>query len=105
MDADRVLQSLGNYGRFQILVFLCLCFIYMRGAWPVLGSIFLGGVPDYSCKKLADVNKTVTYGACDVTVSIDGQNTTESCPNGWRYGDEFEETIVTQVSFNMLSYL
>ncbi|XP_071168808.1 organic cation transporter protein-like [Mytilus edulis] len=96
MDADRVLQSLGNYGRFQILVFLCLCFIYMRGAWPVLGSIFLGGVPDYSCKKLADVNKTVTYGACDVTVSIDGQNTTESCPNGWRYGDEFEETIVTQ---------
>ena len=98
MDADRMLESLGRYGHFQILVFLCLSFIYMRGAWPVLASIFLGGAPGYSCAKLQDnQNKTVTYGTCEVTISSDGQNTTETCPNGWTYGEEFEETIVTQV--------
>ena len=99
MDADRVLQSLGRYGRFQILIFFCLSFIYMRGAWPVLASIFLGGKPEFSCSELpAYENKSVAYDTCTITVynSI-GHNTTEPCPNGWQYGDEFKETILTQV--------
>lgn len=97
MDADRVLQSLGNFGRFQILIFLSLSFIYMRGAWPVLASIFLGGKPEYSCAKLSDdQNKSIIYGSCEVTVYSNGQNTTESCPNGWKYEEEFDQTIFTE---------
>lgn len=98
MNADRLLQSLGNYGRFQILVFLCLSFIFMRGAWHVVGSIFLGGVPSYSCKKMSDNQSSIPiqYGACEISRNVNGKNITEACPDGWHYGDEFKETIVTE---------
>lgn len=98
MDADRLLQGLGNYGRFQILIFLCLSFIYMRGSWHVLAGIYLGGEPSYSCSKISDNQSLpVSYGLCEITRSLNGKNVTEPCPYGWEYGDEFEETIVTQV--------
>lgn len=50
MNADQVLESLGRFGTFQVLFFLCVSFIYMRGAWPVMGILFLGGDPGHHCQ-------------------------------------------------------
>ncbi|KAJ8304802.1 hypothetical protein KUTeg_018385 [Tegillarca granosa] len=106
MEADEILQHMGGYGRFQGLVFLGLCFIYMRGAWPVMAILFLGGDPGHHCK--IPVNSTLnqsipgkmvdgvwTYDKCKIYVPESGHNETQSCTS-WSYGDEFKSTILSE---------
>ena len=63
MEADRLLESLGPFGLFQVLFFLCVSFIYMRGAWPVMAILFLGGDPGHHCKvHISRLN--VMQGSC-----------------------------------------
>ncbi|KAI8789880.1 solute carrier family 22 member 5, partial [Biomphalaria glabrata] len=37
---DDIQQHLGGYGRYQILIFLLLSLVYMRGGWHVWISIY-----------------------------------------------------------------
>ncbi|XP_061167201.1 organic anion transporter 3-like [Saccostrea echinata] len=102
MDGDKILESLGRFGLFQVLFFLCVSFIYMRGAWPVMAILFLGGDPGHHCK--VPVNESV---AVIIPVDSNGdfekcvmksltQNQTKSCDQGWTYGSEFDSTILTE---------
>ena len=42
MEADDLLKAIGGRGRFQILVYISLCLVYMRGAWHAFAIMFLG---------------------------------------------------------------
>lgn len=102
MNADQVLESLGRFGTFQVLFFLCVSFIYMRGAWPVMGILFLGGDPGHHCQvpvneSISDVipvDSSGNYEKCQIKSLLTNQTT--PCSNGWTYGDEFDSTILTE---------
>lgn len=110
MDSERILQKLGAYGWFQVLIFSSLAFVYMRGAWPVLGSIFLAADPGHHCKvpNNTSLNESVpgkvgddgvwSADKCLMYVSGSERNVTQSCKDGWQYGDLFDSTILTEVS-------
>lgn len=108
MNADAILQKLGNYGRYQVFVFVSLAFVYMRGSWPVLASIFLAADPGHHCRvpgnsslnaslpgKVGD-DGTWTPDQCKMYVPESGRNKTQSCTNGWQYGDQFDSTILME---------
>ncbi|XP_060073610.1 organic cation transporter protein-like [Ylistrum balloti] len=107
MNADAILEKLGAYGRYQVLVFVSLAFVYMRGAWPVLGSIFLAADPGHHCRVTSNMslNETLpgkigedgiwTPDQCSMYVPGSGRNQTQSCSDGWQYGDQFDSTILT----------
>ena len=108
MDADEILKKLGAYGRYQVLVFSSLCFVYMRGAWHVLASIFVAADPGHHCTVPGNVSLNIslpgettdgvwTPDQCLMYVPSGGGNETQSCTNGWTYGTEFTSTIVTEV--------
>ncbi|XP_062584316.1 organic anion transporter 3-like [Saccostrea cucullata] len=102
MDGDKILESLGRFGLFQVLFFLCVSFIYMRGAWPVMAILFLGGDPGHHCT--VPVNESVTaiipldsngdFEKC--VMKAPTQNQTKTCDQGWTYGSEFDSTILTE---------
>ncbi|XP_048735991.2 solute carrier family 22 member 4-like [Ostrea edulis] len=102
MDADRILESLGRFGLFQILFFLCVSFIYMRGAWPVMVILFLGGDPGHHCKVPANetvdaiipLDSTGGYEKC--LMKSPTTNHSVSCDQGWTYGSEFESTVLSE---------
>ncbi|XP_078315076.1 organic cation transporter protein-like [Crassostrea virginica] len=102
MEADRLLESLGPFGLFQVLFFLCVSFIYMRGAWPVMAILFLGGDPGHHCKipvnaSLSDVIPTDASGEYEKCVMrAPSSNQTQPCSQGWAYGQEFQSTILTE---------
>ncbi|XP_062583415.1 organic anion transporter 3-like, partial [Saccostrea cucullata] len=74
----------------------------MRGAWPVMAILFLGGDPGHHCK--VPVNESVTaiipldsngdFEKCVMKSST--QNQTKTCDQGWTYGSEFDSTILTE---------
>ncbi|KAK3099008.1 hypothetical protein FSP39_025214, partial [Pinctada imbricata] len=102
MDADAILTALGAHGRFQWLIFFALTFIYMRGAWPVLAILFIGGDPGHYCK--TDTNSSLEisipksadgeYEKCSMYDPMD-LNSTVKCQDGWTYGEEFDSTIMS----------
>ncbi|OWF46968.1 organic cation transporter protein-like [Mizuhopecten yessoensis] len=108
MNADAILQKLGAYGRYQVLVFVSLAFVYMRGAWPVLASIFLAADPGHHCRVPSNTSLNVslpgkvdddgtwTPDQCVMYVPGSDRNQTQSCSNGWQYGDQFDSTILME---------
>lgn len=49
MDYDGILQKIGEFGKYQKLVFLCLCLATIPGAFNNLTIVFLAAVPNHSC--------------------------------------------------------
>ncbi|XP_033729869.1 solute carrier family 22 member 4-like [Pecten maximus] len=108
MNADAILQKLGAYGRYQVMIFASLAFVYMRGSWPVLASIFLAADPGHHCRvpSNSSLNASVpgkveedgtwTPDQCVMYVPGSDHNKTQSCSNGWQYGNQFESTILTE---------
>uniref|UniRef100_A0A2C9LA79 Major facilitator superfamily (MFS) profile domain-containing protein n=1 Tax=Biomphalaria glabrata TaxID=6526 RepID=A0A2C9LA79_BIOGL len=93
---DDIQQHLGGYGRYQILIFLLLSLVYMRGGWHVWISIYQGWTPTFHCKKSPGLNLNdsvpyyeesgqLVYSQCDQYVNLTLNNKTEACTNGWEY--------------------
>ncbi|XP_050401906.1 organic cation transporter protein isoform X1 [Patella vulgata] len=125
MDVDTKLESLGKCGCYQALLFVSLSLIYLRGAWHVFVPVFIAADPGHTCnlppKTSGNINNSfiIPYSnnsglfdnasdsylarasACSVTYYSDtGDNMSRTCDHGWKYGDQFDSTIVTQ--FNLV---
>nr|KAG5701350.1 hypothetical protein BaRGS_006124 [Batillaria attramentaria] len=54
MTVEDVLDQLGGYGRFQVLVYIALGLVNMRGAWHVFVTIFTAWAPSHHCSPPAN---------------------------------------------------
>ncbi|KAH3846054.1 hypothetical protein DPMN_088347 [Dreissena polymorpha] len=104
MDSEELLGRLSGHkcNLFQWITFLKLGLVYLRGAWPVLGIIFLGANPGFECSLPDNTNDTKYYkdGECSIVIEQSGRNVTEKCTYGIRYGNSVESTILTE--FNLV---
>ena len=104
MTSDDILNLIGGYGRFQILVFMATGLVYLSGGWFAFAPIFLGYDPGYHCR--IPLNSTanesipgrVEQGVwvlekCEM-FNVSGKsasatrevtNATRPCDNGWTY--------------------
>lgn len=83
MDVDRLLRSLGKFGRFQMLQYIYNLSCFPMMAFPLVIYVFIGHIPDFRCKFLGDDdsytntntklnnsrNVTFQFNQCDVTVT------------------------------------
>nr|CAD7445169.1 unnamed protein product [Timema bartmani] len=49
MDFDDVLDEIGEFGRYQITIYLLICLPVLFAAGNSLTYVFTAGVPDYRC--------------------------------------------------------
>ncbi|KAJ8923756.1 hypothetical protein NQ315_010337 [Exocentrus adspersus] len=79
VDIDCMLQHVGNFGRFQLILMLLFSTINAFSAFHYFGQTFISVVPDYHCDvRNYDLNVTVPY-KCHVSVSQDEVE----CSTGW----------------------
>ena len=70
---------------------------------------FVGADPGHECAlpNSSAVNKSLpamyTDGQCNILVDEGGVNVSKPCPYGYFYGDQFESTILSQVSYFLAS--
>ena len=56
-EVDAVLDRLGGYGRYQVLLYVSLGLVNMRGSWHVFVSMFVAWNPPHYCTP--DANHTL----------------------------------------------
>ncbi|XP_033634576.1 organic cation transporter protein-like isoform X1 [Asterias rubens] len=109
MELDQVLVFLGDFGRFQTLVYILICLAgQVPSAWHMLAISFLGAVPDYRCDappgdqpeetavRESGSGSLKISSQCEQYVNVSVDNTTEPCGDGWVYDSTYGNTIVTE---------
>ncbi|XP_046545766.1 solute carrier family 22 member 6-A-like [Haliotis rubra] len=104
---DELIGELGKTGRFQILVFILLCFNYCPLVFNHVIMAFFGARITHTCHAVGNIsfffhnsiNKTVIgqeYGECDTRLFLeDGVNLTLDCkPGQWTYDTDGRETTI-----------
>ncbi|PIK61368.1 putative solute carrier family 22 member 3 [Apostichopus japonicus] len=111
MELDEALRQLGDFGRYQTIVYLLISLIgQVPGSWHMLAISFLGAVPEHHCKipeggsledsipHMVDPDTgQLEYDSCTVYVQ-DGteSNRTKECDQ-WEYSKEpYGDTIVNE---------
>lgn len=117
MDPEDILGQLGGYGKFQVLVYLALGLVNMRGSWHVFITMFTGWTPPHHCTPAAnhtlnqslpmedtdsggrDWSSCVMYERPGSEKELPSNNTVQ-CQHGWTYlwEDEGGTSIVSEVS-------
>ena len=82
MDLDEALRTVGEFGRYQRLIFLGLGSLGIVGAFQMLQIVFVGAVPVFSCFR-------------DGILVAENNTCTEKC-DVFQYGSAFT-SIVTEV--------
>uniref|UniRef100_A0A8C9XCK3 Solute carrier family 22 member 5 n=1 Tax=Sander lucioperca TaxID=283035 RepID=A0A8C9XCK3_SANLU len=129
-DYDKITAFLGQWGRFQQIVFFLLCASIVPNGFAAFSVVFLTDIPSHHCL-VPEVNLTQDWHRLigkemlkrcsryrlDVVRNLSAQglfpdrdvNLTdleqESCVNGWSYSrDIYQSTIVSEVSvyFNLI---
>ncbi|XP_046357284.2 solute carrier family 22 member 6-A-like [Haliotis rufescens] len=104
---DELIDEMGKTGRFQILVFILLCFNYCPLVFNHVIMAFFGARITHTCHAVGNIsvyihnstNKTVIgqeSGQCDTKLFLDdGVNLTFSCkPGQWTYDTDGRETTI-----------
>ncbi|CAH1775012.1 unnamed protein product [Owenia fusiformis] len=97
MDLDDALEKIGGYGRFQMLIYVLMGLVNMRGCAFLLGIAFIGHEPPHHCKLPDGVNTssaiplvykpdgTSHLAKCEMYNNASIDNSTIPCPNGYQY--------------------
>ncbi|XP_041465548.1 solute carrier family 22 member 21-like [Lytechinus variegatus] len=122
MDLDEALKSLGDFGRYQTIIYVLICLVgQLTQSWHMLAITFLGAVPEHRClippgedpagedvvmdpwNQYYPVEQGKTEGegpvnsSCLRFVNFTAGNTTEGCIDGWVYDEDlYGKTIATE---------
>lgn len=112
MDVDRLLRSLGKFGRFQMLQYIYNLSCFPMMAFPLVIYVFIGHIPDFRCKFLGDDdsytntntklnnsrNVTFQFNQCDVTVTtnLSGTVVKEIVPCRAKYEFSGQQTVASE---------
>lgn len=121
MELDDALKSLGDFGRYQTIVYVLICLVgQLTQSWHMLAIGFLGAVPEHQCRipsvggPADDVGDPWNHyyplepgkvdgddpvnSSCLRYVNFTADNATEGCTDGWIYDEElYGKTIATEV--------
>ena len=112
MELDEALVTLGDFGRYQTIIYILICSAgQITSVWHMLGISFLGAVPDHHCKVPegrwlnesipleGDRDGAMEYSSCRQYVNFTNVgNDTSTCTDGWSYDDTYYgSTIVNEV--------
>jgi hypothetical protein len=90
-NVDAVQITIGNFGKWQIVVCLAISLIKFPVAWHQLAIVFMAAHQDYNCTEPA-----ITDSKDQCSVNLNG--TLVKCTE-WQYDRKiFPETIISQVS-------
>ncbi|XP_073486120.1 solute carrier family 22 member 13 [Aquarana catesbeiana] len=123
-EFGEILKNVGEYGRFQKLLVVMLCFLSFFNAFHMFGQVFMGISVPHHCntswilRKDPNVteehqlnltiprNKEGSYEQCIMYTPVDwdiesiegyGLNSTEVCQDGWIYDTSHQKsTLVTE---------
>lgn len=124
-EFGEILKNVGEFGRFQKLLVVMLCFLSFFNAFHMFGQVFMGISVPHHCntswilEKDPNVteehqlnltiprNKEGSYEQCIMYTPVDwdiesieryGLNSTEVCQDGWIYDTSHQKsTLVTEV--------
>ncbi|XP_046545646.1 organic cation transporter protein-like [Haliotis rubra] len=96
MEVDDIMQLLGGYKPFQLVAYLCLGLLYMRGSWHVFSPMYLGFDPGHHCTPAANTSLNLSipwkeedgvwgWDKCKMFATPGEGNATVACQNGWTY--------------------
>ncbi|XP_014771611.1 organic anion transporter 3 [Octopus bimaculoides] len=119
VNVDKIIRSLNQTGRFNIIQYLIVSLNSLAIASNVLAIVFIGIYPDYQCRPYdnssiwpkeienytkyddADRKHWIEYGECAVDV-VSVENDTKSkvlslpCTNGYIYNDSKDNSFVSE---------
>lgn len=110
MRVDEALETLGGYGRYQLLTFLMIGLNFMYTPMHIFSDVFTAYEPDHHCRIEMEDNQThedvfvfkdhehsgkQVPDSCTV-YSSEFRNTTAPCPDGIQYEMSGGPTIVTE---------
>ena len=128
MQFDDVLKDLGDFGRYQKMVYLSICLLAIPCSWHTLGNTYLSASPRHYCRTTEDQvyegfselktcsiprlergewdqcnrysNLSAVFNVClSDEVSGLGDKRTVGCDRGWVYDTTYYgSTAVSQVS-------
>ncbi|XP_066572983.1 organic cation/carnitine transporter 2 isoform X2 [Amia ocellicauda] len=79
-DYDQVTAFLGEWGRFQVMVFSLLCASTVPNGFSAFSVVFLGDTPPHRCLIPDSVNLSAEWrNACIPVEQVDGQVRRSSC--------------------------
>ncbi|XP_038073511.1 organic cation transporter protein-like [Patiria miniata] len=110
MELDEALVFLGDFGRYQTLIYVLICLAgQVPSAWHMLAISFLGAVPGHRCKvpagqSLEETVPTVVgkdggeeFAECLKYLNRSAYNETIPCDDGWDYDSTYYgKTIATE---------
>ena len=98
---DQVLETIGSFGRFQIVLNI-FCNLVYSFWWsvPVMGMVFIAGEPGWKCKNKATCpfNETINLGGDKYSFRCDIPR------KDWEFADDFT-SVVTEVSIHFTTVL
>lgn len=103
MDTEKILESVGSWGRYQLYHYTLICFAGLVGGAHTMMHIFHAAAPRFYCKdgigsqNLTNNNFT-SEDACFYKVNSTFNSTvTLPCKNWWFDLEEYGENMVTKV--------
>ncbi|KAJ8934859.1 hypothetical protein NQ314_013131 [Rhamnusium bicolor] len=85
MDIDTMLNHVGDFGRFQIILMLLFSVINAFSAFHYFGQTFISIVPDYECDiDIYDQNITIAR-ECHISILVNDTYIDEPCTTGWKF--------------------
>ncbi|CAL9701116.1 unnamed protein product [Knipowitschia caucasica] len=103
MRFEEVLEEVGGFHRFQVLVLSTLCLPRFILALHFLLHNFISAVPGHHCAPSEtgpglDLSLDQDYGESQGSCWVQGPNgSSQTCPNGWIYNQsDFSSTTATE---------
>lgn len=102
LDYDEATSFLGEWGPFQLSIFILLSLSTVPNGYTGMAMVFLADTPSYRCRTArwngSSASLEQTRGGCYQVPALNGSsNGTELCVDGWEYSTErYESTIVTE---------
>ncbi|CAH1778274.1 unnamed protein product [Owenia fusiformis] len=121
---DDILKEIGEFGRYQKIQYLLLCFVSIFSAFLSFNMVFTGATPEHFCKRTPDetwsnitpwydnttyflnrssigdsigLNTSSREQCFTIERSINGSDVKSACKYGWIYStEEYSSTIVSQ---------
>ena len=98
MEFDDILKDLGEFGRYQKMVYFTVCLLAIPCSWHTLGNTYLSASPKHYCRVPADAvnsDDSKTAGSYSEYESVDGSKTPKA---GFEEDSKFKTCTIPRIT-------